>query len=74
MKQKITIEIEANVTRHDYYQQGGNVSCHRCVLHTLCVALNDLNERFPYSFNLSSSFPCRQNVQHPDRKYFKFKG
>ena len=74
MKQKITIEIEANVTRHDYYPYANGEGCHRCVLYTLCVAINNLNEHFPHSFNVSSSFPCRQGVQSPDRKYFKFKG
>lgn len=74
MKQKITFEIVANVTRHDYYPYANGEGCSRCVLNTICTAINNLHERFPYSFDVSSSFPCRQGVEQPDRKYFKFKG
>lgn len=74
MKQKITIEIVAEVTRHDYYPDANRVGCRRCVFYTVCNALSNLKEHFPYSFDVPSDTPCRQGVLHPDRKYFKFKG
>lgn len=74
MKQKITIEIVAEVTRHDYYPDTSKAGCRRCVFYTVCNALSNLKEHFPYSFDVPSNTPCRQGVPHPDRKYFKFKG
>lgn len=74
MKQKITIEIEANVTRHDYYPYANGTGCRRCVFWAVCSALTNLKDHFPWSFDVSSDTPCRQGVKHPDRKYFKFEG
>lgn len=74
MQQKITIEIVAEVTRHDYYPDTNDEGCRRCVFYEVCSAITRLNERFPYSFDISSDFPCRQGVKHPNRKYYKFKG
>lgn len=74
MKQKITIEIVANVTRHDYYPDPNHVGCQRCIFYTVCTALSNLKGQFPWSFKVPTDYPCRQDVQRPNRKYFKFKG
>lgn len=73
MKQTFTITIEAEVDRHDYYPDTHRTGCRKCVFYTICVAISNMQDKFPYSFMELSQKPCRQNVQAPDRKYMKFK-
>ena len=68
-----TITIKANVSRHDYYPDANRAGCRRCVFYTICTAISNLAEKFPYSFTELSEKPCRQNVESPDRKHIKFK-
>ena len=74
MKKVIRIELEVNAIRKPFYTSSGAVKCLDCVLYDVCCALNAVHEKFPYSFNVASPFPCRQGVDTGDRKYFKFKG
>lgn len=72
MKQKFTITLEVEARRHDFYPDAHRVACRRCVLYTICTAVTNMQDKFPYSFVEISEKPCRQNVQAPDRKYIKF--
>lgn len=72
MKQKFTITIEANVSRQDYYPDANRVGCRRCAFYTICTAVSNMQDKFPYSFTELSQKPCRQNVEAPDRKHIKF--
>lgn len=74
MKTKVTFEIELEATRHEFYIDPDVARCRRCVFYTVCSAIQNLNERFPYSLVRVSELPCRQSVPAGERKYFKFQG
>lgn len=72
MKQKVKFEIEVDVTRLNYYLDASRSGCRRCVLYSVCSAIQNMQERFPYSFIRLSTLPCHEGVTTSDREYFKF--
>lgn len=72
MKQKFTIEIMAEVSRHDFYPDAARSGCRRCALYAICAAVQHMLEQFPYSLVKLSDLPCHQNVDKTERKYLKF--
>lgn len=72
MKQTISIEIEMEVERYDFYTAEGRAVCLRCVLYEVCGAIQRMDEFIPNSFIITSALPCRQHVDGNDRKYFRF--
>lgn len=72
MKQKIKFELEVEVSRHDYYLDPNQSGCRRCVLYSVCSAIQNMQGKFPYSFIRLSSLPCHEGVTSGDREYFKF--
>lgn len=72
MKQKIKFEFEVEASRHDYYVDAVRVGCRRCVFYSICSAIENMQEKFPYSLVRTSELPCRQGVQAGAREYYKF--